>query len=308
MANFVIICPTYNAGLLWDKWISMVKEQIGLKCQVINIDSESNDDTYAKSKDAGFYTIRIPKVDFNHAGTRNKAVQIARKKFKAEILIFLTQDALLDSPKSISYILNPFDNPNIAAVCGRQVPHDNADPIASHARFYNYSNKSFVNDKADIPQKGLKAAYMSNSFAAYRYTVYEKCGGFPEGLIFGEDMFLAAKILLKGYKTYYSADAVVKHSHNYSLKEEFKRYFDIGVFHSSQPFLIDNFGRVSGEGMKFAISELRYCLKLGGAYWGVNSIFRSGLKFIGYKLGSLHKRFPTWFNRKLSMDKHFWQR
>ncbi|VCW13919.1 hypothetical protein BANRA_01245 [Escherichia coli] len=43
-------------------------------------------------------------------------------------------------------------------------------------------------------------------------------------------MYYTAKAILAGYKVAYVADAVVKHSHNYSPIDEFKRYFDIGVF------------------------------------------------------------------------------
>ena len=63
------------------------------------------------------------------------------------------------------------------------------------------------------------------------------------------------------YKIAYIADAMVKHSHNYSLIEEFKRYFDIGVFHADQQWIRNNFGGAGGEGKTFLISELLYLIK-----------------------------------------------
>ncbi len=303
----VIICPTYNPGVLWKHWINVLKEQKRINFDVIILDSSSSDGTRVESEKAEFTTIQIPKADFNHAGTRNKAAQYAKEKFKPDILVFLTQDALLDSELSVENIIKPFTDPDVAAVCGRQLPHDWADPIAKHSRLFNYKENPFQNSSEDIPKKGLKTAYMSNSLAAYRMSVYEELGGFPEGLIFGEDMFLSANMILAGYKTYYAADATVRHSHNYTLKEEFKRYFDIGVFHSSQPFLLQNFGNVSGEGARFAISELKYCINHGSIFWGLNSIIRTGLKFVGYKLGLIHVKLPTWLNKKLSMDSNYWK-
>jgi len=42
---------------------------------------------------------------------------------------------------------------------------------------------------------GLKAAFNSNSFSAYRVSVLKKIGGFKAGIIFGEDMLVAANVL-----------------------------------------------------------------------------------------------------------------
>lgn len=69
---------------------------------------------------------------------------------------------------------------------------------------------------------------MSNSFAAYRRSVFEELGGFPEHTILAEDMFMAAKMIESGYKVGYCAESAVRHSHNYRPREEFKRYFDTG--------------------------------------------------------------------------------
>jgi rhamnosyltransferase len=307
MDKIVLICPTYNPGSSWNDWITNMNNQDESKFNVLIIDSSSTDNSDVLSLEAGFHLIRIPKIEFNHAGTRNKAARIAKEKYNPDILVFLTQDALLESKEALNNILIPFEDESISAVCGRQLPHDNADPIAKHSRLFNYNSSSFHNAREDIASRGLKTAYMSNSFAAYRYTAFEECGGFPEGLIFGEDMFLAAKMILAGYKTYYAGDALVKHSHNYSLKEEFCRYFDIGVFHASQPFLLEEFGNPSGEGLKFAFSEFKYCLKYGGIYWAINSLVRTGLKFVGYKLGSMNRGFPVWINQRLSMDTNYWK-
>ena len=80
-------------------------------------------------------------------------------------------------------------------------------------------------------------AFISNSFAAYRVSVLKEVGGFPDDVIFGEDMFVATKMLKAGYKIAYAAGACVYHSHDYSLWQEMKRYFDMGVFHAREPWI-----------------------------------------------------------------------
>ena len=305
--NIVLIIPTYNAGPLWEKCIERIKNQVNIQIKVLVVDSSSSDNTIELAKNAGFDLVSIAKNDFNHGGTRNRAIEFARKKYNAEIVVFMTQDSILASDHSLENIISPFKmDGSIAAVCGRQLPHKDSNPIAQHSRYYNYPDLSRFNSKKEIRTLGLKAAYMSNSFAAYRYTAYSQCGGFSENLIFGEDMYLAAKMLLSGYKTYYFAEAMVYHSHNYSIKEEFKRYFDIGVFHANQPFLLENFGKPGGEGLNYAKSELKYSIKYGNILWGINSIIRTLVKFIGYKLGLIYSTIPGSMVKSLSMHEDFW--
>ena len=54
---------------------------------------------------------------------------------------------------------------------------------------------------------------------------------------------------MKGYRVgVYRGGGVVYHSHNYTVAQEFKRYFDLGVFFEKQRWLLDEFGRPEGEG------------------------------------------------------------
>lgn len=301
-----LIVPTYKPGKMWDDWLEKVSLQSYIPDQVVIIDSNSNDGTVDKSLDFGFKVIKIDRREFNHGGTRNRAFRETNRSNSIELVIFMTQDAILANKDSIKNILAPFKNQEIAAVCGRQKPYKNADPIAQHSRLYNYSSCSRINSKSDIKNIGLKAAYMSNSFAAYRVTNYLDLGGFPENLIFGEDMYLAAKMLLAGNKTFYASNAVVNHSHNYSIWEEYKRYFDIGVFHKTQSFLLEKFGSPSGEGLQFAASEIKYTYKYGNIIWTINSILRTGVKFIGYQLGKRYTILPLSWRKIFSMDKNYW--
>jgi len=66
--------------------------------------------------------------------------------------------------------------------------------------------------------------------ADYRKSTLEEIGWFKNNLILGEDTYAETKLLVAGYKLAYIAKAKVYHFHNYTIWEEFKRYFDIGVF------------------------------------------------------------------------------
>ncbi len=132
-------------------------------------------------------------------------------------------------------------------------------------------------------------------------------GGFPSDVIFGEDTITAAKLLLAGYSVGYVAEALVYHSHAYTWTQEFKRYFDIGVLHSREEWLLDAFGAATGEGKRYVFSELKYLLRTDP--WQIPSaLIRTALKLLGYRLGRGEASLTTTTKRRLSMSPRFWGR
>lgn len=300
--KFVLIVPTRNAGSDWRLWLDAIEQQTLRPDKIIMIDSSSTDNTVPLARQAGITVHSISPKSFNHGGTRNYAAKLAGK---SDVLFFLTQDAVLSQPQSLECLLSCFADPAVSAVCGRQLPHDNANPLAVHARMFNYSSQSEIKNSDDIPRLGIKTAFMSNSFAAYRASVFNELGGFPDNTILAEDMFLTAKMIQAGYKVYYCAEASVKHSHNYTPWEEFRRYFDTGVFHACEPWIQKEFGGAGGEGMRYIRSEFSYLLK-NAPGWIPRSFITNACKLAGYKLGRNYQKLPMWLRPKLSMYKGYW--
>ncbi|MEC5342067.1 glycosyltransferase [Brenneria populi] len=298
-----VVIPAYNGGELWRKACAAIKKQSEDFESVLVIDSSSSDDTRQIAGDSGFQIINIKKTEFNHGGTRNLGVE---KAADADIVIFLTQDAIPESG-CIKSIVSVFNNPKVAVAYGRQLPHDDANPIAAHARNFNYGAESHILGLDDRKKYGIKTVFSSNSFSAYRTDIFRTLGGFPSNTILGEDMYFAAKAVLAGYKIAYVAESGVKHSHNYSAWEELKRYFDIGVFHHDEPWIRESFGGAGGEGKKFIFSELKFLLKrspLSIPLACINNFF----KIVGYKLGQNYSRLPKALVKKFSMHKGYWSK
>jgi len=299
-----VLVPTLNAGPDWEDWIKAVLATGIDPADVYIIDSGSNDGTVEQARNAGFNIQLIMQGEFNHGGTRQQAVNTLTGY---EYAVFLTQDAILSASDSIKNILSPFDSERVAAVCGRQLPRVKAGFIERHARLFNYPQRSTVNSIEDADIKGLKAAFLSNSFAAYRISSLLDIGGFPDNVIFGEDMYVATKLLKAGYKVAYAAEASVYHSHGYTLWQEMKRYFDMGVFHAREPWIRQELGGAEGEGVKFVVSELKYVSK--HEFWRVPEVLlRTLLRYTGFRLGLLEKKLPFWLKRKLAMNKRYFKR
>ncbi|OQO98564.1 rhamnosyltransferase, partial [Geobacillus sp. 44C] len=301
--NSVLIIPTLNAGPQFKELLKSIAQQSYQPDYKVVVDSGSKDNTVELAKEYNFEIISIKASEFNHGGTRQKVVDLFSN---CEIAIFLTQDAILSRENSLEKLMECFSDKRVGAAYGRQLPHINAKPLGAHARLFNYPEKSRIKCLNDRKELGIKTAFISNSFAAYRISALTAVGGFPENTILSEDTYVAAKMLLEGWKIYYSADATVFHSHDYSIKEEFKRYFDIGVFYSREKWIIERFGKAEGEGLKFVISELQYLLKNRKLHLIPSSIFRSILKLVGFKLGSMENFLPLSIKKKISMHRTFW--
>lgn len=297
-----LIVLTRNPGAYWPAWVSALQRQQAFVRGVL-VDSASTDGTDFSSLPANWTWHCIAPEDFNHGGTRNLA--LVHLPAGTDVVVFMTQDALLAEPHALSRLVSVFADPAVACAYGRQLPHSDASPVAAHARLFNYPDVSRSVSLADKSHLGLKACFMSNSFAAYRVADLQAVGGFPSSVILGEDMSVAARLLMAGKRVAYVADACVQHSHNYTALQEFKRYFDTGVFHARSPWLLQTFGSAGGEGLRFVRSELAYLWRHAPA-WVPSALLRTAAKLVGYRMGRLEALWPLWFKRWCSMHKGFW--
>lgn len=277
-----IIIPTYNAGEEFEKLALMIKKQKANIKQVLIIDSSSTDETVNIAQKHNFTVEIISKSNFGHGKTR----QYALEKVTTEIVVFLTQDALLYDEFSVRNLVQSLiSDEKIAAVYGRQIPYENTGILGKFARLYNYPIISQINNFDDRKAKGIKTAFFSDSFSAYKKTYVIKIGGFPIDVNFSEDTYVAGKLLKAGYKTAYCAEAKVFHSHNLSLIQEYKRYKEIGKFHRQEKWLLETFGKAEGEGLKFVINEAKYLVKNGKFYYLPVAFLHNVVKYLGYKIG-----------------------
>lgn len=303
-SRFKIACvvPTYNGRTDLVRLLNSLRIQ-RLDFDLHIVDSSSSDGTFEIACEATKFIYKIPTAEFNHGGTRQLIVDINKNY---DIFIFLTQDSYLADEYALTNIITPFQNEYVGAICGRQLPHLNASKLAQHARIFNYPVAgNEIRSLDDVPRLGIKAAFVSNSFTAYRSKALNSVGGFPSHVILSEDMYVAAKMLMNGWLVGYSGVSCCYHSHNYSLIQEFKRYFDQGVFHGREPWIRAEFGGAGGEGIRYVKSELKF-LGLESLYLWPSSILRNGLKLIGYKLGQFEAKFPNSFKRNLSMHYRYW--
>jgi rhamnosyltransferase len=298
-----LVIPTLNAGGSWTASLTEVGRQSLTPGRVLVIDSESTDRTVEIAESAGFEVKRIERSQFNHGGTRQWAVEYLSD---CEIILFLTQDAIPASADAFAEIVRCFDDPGVAMAYGRQLPRAGATSIESHSREFNYGPVSVKKDERAAKSLGSKVFFCSNSFAAYRRPVLLLLGGFRRDLILGEDMEFAARAIEAGHANMYCATARVYHSHDYTVGQVLRRYFDIGTFDEKNAWMRKLFGSHGGEGVRFVGSELRYVASRSPREVP-RSLLQITAKLIGYRLGRIERLIPKAVKRRLSMFPGFWK-
>lgn len=299
-----IVIPTLNGEATLAELLAMLSVQTIPIQEILVIDSSSEDRTpeIANRYDANY--IGIDRQNFDHGGARSQAAL----QTSGELIVFFTQDAIPSGKKAVEHLIRPFSvDEHIGAAYGRQLPSFSANPFAAHLRYFNYPQQSSVRSFSDSKRLGLATVFLSNSFSAYRRSVLQEIDYFTKDLIFGEDTCAAGRILMKGRKIAYVAEASVYHSHNYTCIEEFKRYFDIGVLHQTQKWLLDTFGNAHNRGSAFVKSEISFLLKERKWFLLPLSFWRNLLKLTAYKTGRNYFRLPTTLIHQLTMNYRWWQ-
>jgi rhamnosyltransferase len=298
-----IIIPVRNGGERWREAAAALRGAVSDPSMVAVVDSSSTDGSDAIAADLGFELERIDPSTFNHGRTRQAAVD--RFCHGKEFALFLTHDAVIEGSGSLTMLLDAFSNPQVGAAYGRQLPHHNASPFGRHSASFLYPVTSDVRTLANAPRHGIRTAYISNSFAAYRIRALNECGGFPSTLILGEDTHVALRMLLAGWSVSYCATALVRHSHDYSVFQEMQRYFDFGVLHAQLPELLRELGEPEGDGLRFMKSELRY-MTTAAPRLLPEVVVRNAAKYLGYRLGRVFRKLPNSMRRRLSMTTGYW--
>lgn len=299
-----IIIPIYNGEKYLKRLLDAIVQQSINFHELIIVDSSSKDNSVEIAKEYTDKVFIIPSNEFDHGGTRAKIANIAT----GDILVYFTQDALPADSYCLENLVKIFENANVAAAYGKQLSYPDTNLFGQHLRQFNYPDKEEYRGIHNIEKYGIKTAQLSNSFSAYRKKSLIDIGNFKSNLILGEDVYAGAKLILANYTLAYVPNAKVFHSHSYTIFEDFKRYFDIGVFHKTENWIIQHFGKAEGEGMKYIKSELIFLRKENSIHLIFEWFFRNVMKYIGYKLGFNYTWLPKELVKKCSMHSNWWKK
>lgn len=280
--NVDIICPLYKG----EKYIenlhkSLLKQKdVDLK-NIRYIVTKSNDNTTKILKSINAMFREIEPKDFSHSLTREEEL----RRSDADIVVFITQDVIIKSDLWLYNLVKPIIDGECDASYSRQIAKDNG--IEKYTRELNYPKESKVITKKDVEKLGIKAFFSSDASSAIRRDVFLKLNGYDNKKIpTSEDMYITYKLIMNGYKVKYCADSVIYHSHDYGVKENYKKYYDIGMFFKQNSYL--NQYNVNKSGGNMAIYVLKRALQEKNIKVLMKFLPNMASRFIGMKMGKIN--------------------
>jgi len=294
-----LVIPTYQARSHLPRLLPPIRKYYPA-LPILLIDSSSSDGTPEYARSLGAKVEVIPKTDFNHGLTR----EFGRNRMNASIVVMMTQDAIPAVPDFITRLVQPIENGVAAIAYARQIPHEGAGFFESFPREYNYPSHSEVRGVECVETTGNYTYFCSNSCAAWSSSALDEIGGF-EPVLFGEDTVAAARLLKRGHKIAYVAEAVVSHSHSYTLTQELRRHFDAG-FERRRFREVFSAGSDRHRGARLT-KEMFSRLSKGRPWalpYGMMIIL---CKYLGYYLGSHAQWIPPKLWPRLSSQPSFWK-
>lgn len=252
-----IVCLLYQAENYIDGVLERLKAQKGIELgrAVFPItESETANAVAEKVAAAGYEYFFVKKEEFSHSLTREKAIF---EYCENEVVVMLSQDAVLFDENSIAELAKVIDEEVVYAY-GRQICRKKT--IEHYVRQKNYGDTSETVSQKDVEELQLHAFFASDAFSAYHRPTFLKLNGYDNlPMMMSEDMYYAKKVIDNGYKKGYAATAVVEHSHKFTLKQLYDRYYATGVWFGEHKEF-DNY-KTTDSGMKLALHVFKSALK-----------------------------------------------
>lgn len=268
--------------------------------EVILVDSQSTDRTAAIGR--SFADVRIVPIEhFSHGRARNLGARAAGGEF----VVLLTQDALPQDDRWLATLLAPFDDPQVAAVYSRQIPRADAPPTERFFLHHRFPPGPAIRRVArGGASLTLEDVFFSNVSAAIRRALLLHFP-FDETLIMSEDQQFSRDLLNAGYTVVYQPESVVLHSHRYTLKTAFQRYFD-SVYSLTLVFPRHGMGTSAGMGARYVMRELAFMVRHHPLHLPYYFLYTCA-KTAGALAAHAAERLPRAVLKKISLHSYHWE-
>lgn len=282
-----IICPIYNG----QQYIEALNKNIlnqelkdNENIEILYVLTKSSDKSEEILKRLNCnYTVIEPN-DFSHSKTR----EMMASKATGEIIVFISQDIKMRNNQWLKNLITPIIKGECEASFSRQICENNT--IEKYTREKNYPSESRIVSKKDIDKYGLLTFFYSDASSAVSTKIYRELKAYDgKHMLTNEDMYFAHKLIHAGYRIKYCSDSEVYHSHKFTFKQLYNRYYDTGVFFKQNSYFKEYKGNESG----FALAK--YVFKCSLKDKNIKVLFtllpNFAVRFIAKYLGEKAKKY-----------------
>jgi rhamnosyltransferase len=208
--SMTIIMRSKDSDWVIAKALGALFSQTFRDFELLIVDSGSTDRTLEIAQRYPCRLLQIPAMDYLPGSVLNQAIASS----SGDLLVFQNSDVVPLSPHTLARLIAAFDDPEVDAAFGRQIPRPEA---------CGWVRRDYA---ASFPADGPAPAWMPYALplAAMRRSAWEQHAFYTEAWG-SEDTEWGTWAQQSGRVIRYVPDAVVMHSHNYTLREMFGRRF-----------------------------------------------------------------------------------
>ncbi|MFC1735277.1 glycosyltransferase [Candidatus Hydrogenedentota bacterium] len=274
-----VIMRTKNADWVVEETLKGLFSQKYNNFELLVVDSGSTDNTLDIVKK---YPARIMEIEpkaYFPGTVLNQAIE----QTSGEIVVFLNSDAVPQNPYALTRLIAAFDKLDVQAAFARQTPRPEANAWVKR----DYA-RSF-------PEEGPAPPWITLSLpmAAMRRSIWEK-RPFYTAAWASEDTEWGHWAQAEGHVIKYVPDALVMHSHNYTLRQTYGRRFvegeaDVFIYGGRATFC-----KMLSQWLRVVVQDSIWCLRKG-AFNEIPAIPLRRLVYswayrAGHKLGEERKK------------------
>ena len=205
-----IVIRCYNEAAHIGKLLYGILQQTENNIEIVVVDSGSTDGTLRIAKQYPVKTVEIQPEEFSFGRSLNAGCAAATGEF----ILIASAHVFPIYTDWVEKILGDFENPMVGLTYGKQIGGKK-----THFSEHQIFAKWFPEKSNPIQEH----PFCNNANCAIRRAIWGQ-QQYDEDLLGLEDIDWARRIMRKGYKIAYNADAVVAHIHNEKSIQTFNRY------------------------------------------------------------------------------------
>lgn len=210
MPSVSVIIRCYNEEKHLGRLLTGVRDQSLDDVEIVVVDSGSTDASPAIAERYGARLLHIPKSEFSFGRSLNLGCQAAR----GDILVAISAHCYPVYEDWLERLIEPFADPKVAMSYGMQ-RGNGSNRFSEHSIF-----RQWFGEQSDFAQA---TPFANNANSAFRREAWEQVP-FNETLTGLEDLDFAQRIMRKGHRIAYVAEAPVIHVHEESWPQVYNRY------------------------------------------------------------------------------------
>lgn len=209
-SSVTVIIRSKNSDWVIDDTLKALYSQNFKNFETLVVDSGSTDRTLEIVKRYPVRLIEIEPKDYYPGAVLNMAIE----NTESEIVVFMNSDSIAQSPKTLGTIVAAFDSPDVQAAFARQIPRPEA---------WAWVRREYAES---FPPHGDAPPWITLSLplAAMRRSIWE-AHPFYDDAWASEDTEWGHWAQSQGHLVRYIPDAIVMHSHNYTLRQLYGRRY-----------------------------------------------------------------------------------